>query len=428
VAAQKYVFISYVGEDSETVDRLCGYLIAAGVKVWLDKNRIAPGVRWRQAIRRAISEGAFFIACFSKVYNDRSKTYMNEELILAIEELRQRPTDQSWFIPVKLDECEIPDRDIGAGETLRDLQYVELDEVNWNGGIKRILEVVEADVVMVEDWFYPPQACNYLADAGLHTRGYNYQSGNVYGALSDCQELGSEFPLANNIAYYVTGSENKVDELKLVLNVNMPNKSGEAHNTLLRYSEILYQKALDKTLLSYIKTSIVEGKAGQWHSHNVTVELRRDDWDTGKGYSLTFTIREKFQPIVDVCQLVKKTVDEVNQILGAMPVQVETLGTEGERLTYYRDDVSEITVFFFKDKSYGVNLYFKTPCTSPISAFRDIGLRVVSTELKRPDARTPDFDGRDWSGEERGVYFKEAWAHYDRRGWVSAGASVLFDW
>ncbi len=83
MAAQKYVFISYVGEDSETVDRLCGYLTAAGVKVWLDKNRIAPGVRWRQAIRRAISEGAFFIACFSKVYNDRSKTYMNEELILA---------------------------------------------------------------------------------------------------------------------------------------------------------------------------------------------------------------------------------------------------------------------------------------------------------------------------------------------------------
>jgi hypothetical protein len=33
---------------------------------------------------------------------------MNEELALVIEEVRQRPTDQAWFIPVGLDDCQVP--------------------------------------------------------------------------------------------------------------------------------------------------------------------------------------------------------------------------------------------------------------------------------------------------------------------------------
>jgi hypothetical protein len=42
----------------------------------------------------------------------------NEELILAIEQLRQRPPEEPWLIPVRFDACQIPDRDIGAGRTL----------------------------------------------------------------------------------------------------------------------------------------------------------------------------------------------------------------------------------------------------------------------------------------------------------------------
>lgn len=139
-----YVFISYVRENTEAVDRLYQELISRGIKVWLDRNNIAPGTRWGQAIRRAIRQGTFFIACFSKEYNERDKTYMNEELTLAIDELRQRPTDRVWFIPVKLNACEIPDRDIGGGETLQDLQYVELYK-DWNAGVQRILKAIHPE-------------------------------------------------------------------------------------------------------------------------------------------------------------------------------------------------------------------------------------------------------------------------------------------
>ena len=138
----QHVFISYVKENRTEVDRLCDNLSSYGIRVWRDKNDIPPGARWPQTIRNAIREGTFFIACFSKEYHERDKTYMNEELTVAIEELRQRSDDRIWFIPVQLNECEIPDLDIGKGETLEIFQSTKLYE-DWEGGIQRIVNVIQ---------------------------------------------------------------------------------------------------------------------------------------------------------------------------------------------------------------------------------------------------------------------------------------------
>ena len=138
----QHVFISYMHENMDVIDTLCEELTSRDIKVWLDRNDIKPGAPWKDAIRDAIRDGAFFIACFSKEYNQRNKTYMNEELTIAIEELRQRPTDRIWFIPVKLNRCEIPDRNIGGGETLNDRQHVKLYK-DWDVGIQRIIEVIQ---------------------------------------------------------------------------------------------------------------------------------------------------------------------------------------------------------------------------------------------------------------------------------------------
>src|SRR5437016_1303422 len=108
-----HVFLSYVRDNSDIVDVLANTLRAFGIETWLDREQIKPGTRWRDTIRDGIQEGAFFIACFSSEYNHRTKSYMNEELTLAIDELRQRPTDKAWFIPALLNESDIPDRNIG---------------------------------------------------------------------------------------------------------------------------------------------------------------------------------------------------------------------------------------------------------------------------------------------------------------------------
>jgi HEAT repeat protein len=151
--SQKHVFISYVREDREQVDRLCQDLESHGVKVWLDRNSIKPGARWKDAIRNAIKEGAFFIACFSNEYASKSKTYMNEELTLAIEELRQFGTGREWFIPLLLSECDVPARSIGAGETLLDINWVPFYE-DWEAGIKKLLSVIKPIPPRIQNLIY----------------------------------------------------------------------------------------------------------------------------------------------------------------------------------------------------------------------------------------------------------------------------------
>ena len=135
------VFVSYVHDDEAVVQRLHDQLEIYGAHVWLDRDSIAPGTRWKAAIRNAIREGTFFIACFSRASVARERTYMNEELVLAIEEIRLRPQDRSWFLPVMLDSSEVPDREIGAGQTLGDFQVVDLHR-DWDGGVRRLVDII----------------------------------------------------------------------------------------------------------------------------------------------------------------------------------------------------------------------------------------------------------------------------------------------
>lgn len=117
--ASDHVFISYLSEDSAQIDELQAALEAADFIVWRDKDKLWPGDDWQAEIRKAIRGGSFvFLACFSSNLAKREKSYQFEELILAAEEFRQRPPGTSWLITARLDECEIPEIDLGAGRTL----------------------------------------------------------------------------------------------------------------------------------------------------------------------------------------------------------------------------------------------------------------------------------------------------------------------
>ncbi len=122
-----HVFISYVREDSIEVDRLQRLLKRAGVPVWRDTADLWPGEDWRVKIRQAISDNALvFLACLSRRSLAREKSYQNEELTLAIDQMRRRPPSEPWLIPVRFDECDIPDWDVGGGRSLTDIQRADL--------------------------------------------------------------------------------------------------------------------------------------------------------------------------------------------------------------------------------------------------------------------------------------------------------------
>lgn len=136
-------FISYVREDSAHADRLQSALEAAGIPVWRDIANIRPGEDWRRNVRHAITNGsAVFIACFSRTSVNRSVSYQNEELTQAIELMRQRRPGDPWLIPVRFDDCKIPDLDLGAGRTLASIQSVDLFGERSSDGIARLIAAV----------------------------------------------------------------------------------------------------------------------------------------------------------------------------------------------------------------------------------------------------------------------------------------------
>ena len=143
-----YAFISYIRENSAEADRLQQVLEAAGVRVWRDTADLWPGEDWREKIRHAITDDSLvFLACFSKKSVSRETSYQNEELTLAIEQMRIRRPDQPWLIPIRFDDCYIPDLNLGGGRSLGSIQRADLfgdhtndETVRLVSAIHRILE------------------------------------------------------------------------------------------------------------------------------------------------------------------------------------------------------------------------------------------------------------------------------------------------
>jgi hypothetical protein len=66
---------------------------------------------------------------------------MNEELLVAIEELRLRPRDRRWFLPIRLGECSIPANPIGPTETLQDIHHIDLGR-DWGRGMESLIRIL----------------------------------------------------------------------------------------------------------------------------------------------------------------------------------------------------------------------------------------------------------------------------------------------
>jgi hypothetical protein len=62
---------------------------------------------------------------------------------IAIDQLRQRHPGVSWLIPVRFDDCGIPDWDIGGGRTLSSIQQVDLFGTKVTQNAARLIAVVQ---------------------------------------------------------------------------------------------------------------------------------------------------------------------------------------------------------------------------------------------------------------------------------------------
>lgn len=139
-----HAFLSYDDDDSSAADWLQEALQAAGVPVWRDTADLWPGQDWRAEIRRAITgEALAFLACFSRRSLTKVRSYQYEELALAAEQMRLRRPGVPWLIPVRLDDCDIPDIELGGGRTLTSIRHTDLFGEHRDRNLKALIAVVQ---------------------------------------------------------------------------------------------------------------------------------------------------------------------------------------------------------------------------------------------------------------------------------------------
>ena len=124
--AAGHVFISHSPRDALRASDLERALVAAGLRVWRPAASLRPGDDRQRKIRNTIENGTLaFLCCFSAGAAGKGECEWGE-LQLAIEEMRRRPPDEPWLIPVRFDDCEIPDVDLGGGRPMAGIWSADL--------------------------------------------------------------------------------------------------------------------------------------------------------------------------------------------------------------------------------------------------------------------------------------------------------------
>ena len=114
------IFICHSSNDKPLVRHLFKQLRAYGFDPWLDEEKLLPGQDWNLEIRKAVRSSNVVLVCLSQ--NSISKTgYVQKEIKYALDIADEQPEGAIFLIPIRLEECAIPDR-------LRQWQWVNLFE------------------------------------------------------------------------------------------------------------------------------------------------------------------------------------------------------------------------------------------------------------------------------------------------------------
>ena len=135
--ASRRIFLAHAREDKPQIRKLYADLKAKGFDPWLDEEDLLAGQIWKQEIPKAIKGADIFLACLSSRSIEK-KGYVQKEFRTALAAMAELPPGSIFLLPVRLDECDIPDLQIpDQGLSLRDIHWVDL----WQDrGFDRLLK------------------------------------------------------------------------------------------------------------------------------------------------------------------------------------------------------------------------------------------------------------------------------------------------
>jgi len=122
--ASRAVFLSYASEDAQAAQRITDALRTAGIEVWFDQSALRGGEAWDRKIRKEIHDCALFVAVISANAHARVEGYFRLEWKLAIDRSHLMAPDQTFLLPVAIDNT--PQTDERIPDRFRELHWTRL--------------------------------------------------------------------------------------------------------------------------------------------------------------------------------------------------------------------------------------------------------------------------------------------------------------
>lgn len=170
----KSIFISYCHEDLEFAIRLYEFLKSKKFRPWLDKKDLLPGQRWNIEITRNLKEADYIILLLSNI-SIKKRGYIQREFKIALDYCNEKLDDDIYIIPIKIDNCEIPD-------SLSQFQWIDYHSQNsfdqlhkaLNVQINRENNIFKKDVSSKSEVDFKKQKENFLLTTFFNFRTIKY--------------------------------------------------------------------------------------------------------------------------------------------------------------------------------------------------------------------------------------------------------------
>jgi formylglycine-generating enzyme required for sulfatase activity len=140
------IFLCHAREDKAQVREVYHRLKAIdGFEPWLDEEDLLPGQDWDYEIKRALKASDFILIFLSR--NSVAKRgYVQREMKLALDALQEVPEGAIHTIPVRIDDCEVP-------ESFRRYHWADLFALN---GFDHIVRAIRAEIAKQPGPTLPP--------------------------------------------------------------------------------------------------------------------------------------------------------------------------------------------------------------------------------------------------------------------------------
>jgi hypothetical protein len=103
------IFLCHASDDKPAVRHLYRRLLADRFDPWLDEEKLLPGQDWEREIEKAVRASDIVVVCLSR--RSCTKTgFVQKEIRQALDVADEQPDDAIFLIPLRLDECDVPQR------------------------------------------------------------------------------------------------------------------------------------------------------------------------------------------------------------------------------------------------------------------------------------------------------------------------------